>query len=146
MQKLLSLMLVLPFIISSTVNAQTVASENWGVTFTIPPGWTYQYDEQADGYLFQKSMLHNALMTLHPIDDRALLKQALQKMVQGNFGDAVSFSPFTDFDKNGLSSKFSGYVNGNSVNGEVIGLISPHGGGVLIMEFLVKANYNSINY
>lgn len=132
-----AIVLIVLFMIPLEGMAQERSNTGWGVTFTVPPGWVDRYDEQADGYLFQASQLHNAVMALHPIDEIGLLKQALQKMARRDFGDAVTFSEFEDLE-GGLSGQVSGELDGHSLKGEVIGLLSPYGGGVLILEFVVN--------
>jgi len=130
------------------LNAQdtgTITYEQLGLSFKIPDGWRGQMYE--DSYIIgHPSKPGFILLSTHSATSLAMLEQEAQVgMVDQANGISLRLSGNTEkVGSNGLAGTYEGTMGGRAAKAFVIGLLNPHGMGLLIMSTTTLEQYTDM--
>ncbi len=103
-----------------------------GYSFTVPEGWVHQ---KADGQILMGSHTIPGIISVSPHQARSM--QELQGLMsQGLQEEGIYLTPDGAFQQryqNMASGYYKGSVQGEQARGYLIGVLSPHGGGLYIL-------------
>lgn len=116
-----------------------------GLSFTQPQGWVGQ---EGDGfYIFQHPQIPGFIL-LAPHESQtltAMRQEAQQGIVEENGTQLMPASMIENYGQNGLCATYAGTLEWQPAQAYIIGLLSPHGGGVTIMAATTTEQFNG-NY
>lgn len=113
-----------------------------GIKFTIPDGWVGQ---EGDGIFLMGSHTEPGLILLSTHEQTTLqgLRAEAQKgLVEQNGTNLQLDGQLEDLGKNAVGGEFAGTLEYQPVKAYIIGLLNPHGLGVLIMATTTTAQYS----
>ena len=129
-------------LVPSVSTAQVLRDDGWGFAFTAPTGWTL-LDQGAEGALFvsadQSSYL---LIEPHELTGRDELARAARRGYQSSgvvLTAAADPTPYGD----GVAVEMQGHVQGQEARAHAIGLLSPHGGGAIVLIAVGQAQWSA---
>lgn len=143
---------LLPFLLlaavsffSSNLQAQKTGQVDYkflGISFTIPDGWVGQ---EGDGAVVIGS--YNTpgmiLVTTHEAKTMEQLRMEARQPMQDENGTNLMISgQLEDLGSNAIGGELTGTMQYQSIKGYAIGVINPHGSGVLIMTAALPAQYS----
>ena len=103
-----------------------------GYNFTVPEGWVHQ---MADGQILMGSHTIAGILSVSPHQARSM--QELQGLIsQGLQEEGIYLAPegaFRQPSQNMVSGYYKGSVQGEQARAYLIGVLSPHGGGLYIL-------------
>jgi hypothetical protein len=127
-------------VIALPLAAQTVSDPAWGFSFPVPTGW--KVHQEAAGALLGHDTIAGLIMVLPhsagSIDQvrgemlKGLVEQGVELMVVGRLDQVL---------KNALGGACEGFLNGQQVNGRVLGIVSPSGGGAYVIAVATPEAY-----
>lgn len=119
-----------------------VYNPDWGIRFKAPQGWTGQ--PQEGGYLFVSNTQKGFVMVIpHEATTVAEIRtEAQQGLVEPESQTQLMLEGATeDLGSSGVAGTFGGTLNGTAARARVIGIVSPHGKGAMIMAATEKDAY-----
>ncbi len=120
---------------------QTVNDPSQGVRFSVPPGW--KYAKQQAVYVIGHDTIPGTILVMpHQANSLQELAQAASEpLYQADDGQLMVTSQAATLASNMLAAEYGGMLQGRNVRGRIVGVVSPHGGG-----FLVMAGTNAESY
>jgi hypothetical protein len=118
---------------TSKSNGERITDTQNGFSFNAPSGWTQQ-PNQGNGYSFIKGSDNNNIIaiTTHNYNSRSQVsEQSNQAQQLGNLVLNPLDAP-QNYGDNGILATYAGAAQGQNLNLQVITLVSPNGGGLLI--------------
>jgi hypothetical protein len=109
-----------------------------GYSFTLPEGWVYQ---KADGQILLGSHTIAGLISVSP-HQAGSMQELLRLMSLGIQEEGVYLNPggkSRQIDQAMASGYYEGIVQGEQAKGYLIGLLSPHGGGIFVLALSTPA-------
>jgi hypothetical protein len=113
-----------------------------GISFTIPDGWVGQESDAAlvIGSYTTPGMI---VVTTHEAKTMEQLRmEARQPMQDGNGTNLMITGQLEDLGSNAIGGDLSGTMQYQAIKGYAIGVVNPHGSGVLIMTAALPAEYS----
>jgi len=124
--------LVAIFIACSSLHAQSLSDPQWGFSFQVPQGWTYEHD--ASGAVLGHSTIPGMILV---IPHTAASAEELQlAMREGLEEDEMTLYPSGEIKKgkgSTFSAPYTGVVQGQEVRAKGYGTLSPDGGGAYVI-------------
>ncbi len=113
-----------------------------GINFTIPQGWVGQEAEGAF-VIGSQTIPGMILLSTHESSTLEQLKiEARQPMQDGNGTNLSITGELDQLGNNAIGGELTGTMQYQTIKGYVIGIINPHGQGVIIMSAALPAQYN----
>jgi hypothetical protein len=114
-----------------------------GFQFNIPQDWLGRQLEDGS-FLIGHNTKHGFISVMpHQYNSiQELTREASQGLSEGE----IQLNPITSpqrFGKNGLVVDYAGYIQGQACKAQGIGLVSPNGGGVILLVGVDQANYSA---
>jgi hypothetical protein len=138
------ILLLLPGLALGESEADVIRDAEMGVSFRTPEGWKAQ--RQPDGYMLE-SDTYGGVIVVMPHDFETLAEmsgEAMEGIVDEESGTSLKpLSRFTAFGRNGLAGEFGGTFRGRPAKAYGIGLLSPQGGGVVILAAADTKSYTA---
>jgi hypothetical protein len=113
-----------------------------GISFTIPDGWVGQ---EGDGAVVIGSYNTPGMIvvTTHEAKTMEQLRmEARQPMQDDNGTNLMITGQLEDLGSNAIGGELTGTMQHQSIKGYTIGVINPHGAGVIIMTAALPAQYS----
>lgn len=129
---------------TAIASGQTLSDEQSGISLRVPPGWKAK--QVSSGYVLG-SDTHPGLIMISGHTYGTL--QELQADSGEGIQDAengISLTPSSQLVRvgaNGLGSELTGTVNGTPAKGYAIGMVSPYGGGIVVVALTSTEAYTS---
>lgn len=118
-----------------------VNDPSMGVRFSVPSGWKHQ--KQQANYIVGHDTIPGMILILPHTSNsvQELAATASEPLYQAEDGQlAVSDAPVT-LANNMIAADYGGSIQGKQTQGRIVGVVSPFGGGFLIMAGTDVANY-----
>ncbi len=118
-----------------------VKNNDWGMSFMKPAGWDGRLTES--GYVLGSNTQKGILLILpNEAKDMATMRAEAQKGLMEEGGTFLSLAgQLKTVGKNGLAGKYQGTLQGEQANAYVLGLISPHEYGAIVMVAVEPGSY-----
>ena len=118
-----------------------VKNNDWGMSFTKPAGWDGRLTEA--GYVLGSNTEKGLLLILpNEAKDMATMRAEAQKGLMEEGGTYLTLAGnLKAVGQNGLAGKYQGTLQGEQANAYVVGLISPHEYGAVVMVAVEPASY-----
>ena len=122
--------------------AQVLRDGAWGFAFTAPTGWTL-LDQNAEGALFVSADQSSYLVIEpHELTGRDALARAARRGYQNTGVVLTAASDPTPYG-DGVAVEMQGSVQGQEACAHAIGLLSPHGGGAIVLIAVGQAQWTA---
>jgi hypothetical protein len=118
---------------ASKSNGQRITDSQNGFSFNAPSGWTQQ-PNQGNGYAFINGTDDNNVIAIATHNYNNITQVTEQSNQAQQLGNLV-LNPLDDpqnYGNNGVIASYSGSAQGQTLNLQIITLVSPNGGGLLI--------------
>jgi hypothetical protein len=118
-----------------------VNDPSMGVRFSVPPGWKHQ-KQQANYIMGHDTIPGMIILMPHNYNSiQEVAAAANEPLYQAQDGQLmVSGQPVT-LAQNIIAADYSGHLQGNQAMGRIVGVVSPFGGGFLVMAGTTAQNY-----
>ncbi len=116
------------------------SDSDWGIRFTPPEGWKGQ--REGGGYVFVSQAQPGFLLVM-PLEATSVADlRAGEGLVDEQSGTRLMLEGAPEaFGSNGLAANYTGPVSGQPSKARMVGLVSPHGQGALVMAAVVVDRY-----
>jgi hypothetical protein len=112
-----------------------------GVRFSVPPGWKQQ-KQQAVYVLGHDTIPGMVLIIPHSSNSiQELRAAASEPLYQGNDGQLMVTGPPETLAPNMMAAEYGGNIQGQEARGRIVGVVSPFGGGFLVLAGADAAAY-----
>ena len=119
-----------------------VNDPSMGVRFSVPQGWKYQ-KQQATYIMGHDTTPGMILVTPHTSNSiQQLAATANEPLYQAEDGQLMVTGAPVTLANNMLAADYGGVLQGKQARGRIIGVVSPYGGGFLIMAGVDAAHYS----
>jgi len=138
-------LILISLLIHPTLSGQTnhINQEEEGYSFKIPDDWKYQLLDGGIHMMGHLSTPGFIIVMSHEVNDLATLKQiALSEGLQDDGVHLQVVNGVLPFRKNGMQASLEGYMNYEQIKVHSISLISPNGGGFIILSGTTTEKYN----
>ena len=127
---------------ASVATAQPLRNDGWGFAFVAPTGWQV-VDQSAEGaVLFSADLGAYPLIEPHQFESREVLALAAGRGYQNT---GVRLSPAGEVAEHGegVALEMEGVVEGQPARAYAIGLLSPYGGGAIVLMAVAQAQWDA---
>lgn len=127
---------------ASVATAQPLRDDGWGFAFVAPTGWQV-VDQSAEGaLLFSADLGAYLLIEPHQLESREALALAAGR---GYENTGVHLSPAGEVvdHGDGVALEMEGVVEGQQARAYAIGLLSPYGGGAIVLMAVAQAQWDA---
>jgi hypothetical protein len=120
---------------------QVVNDPSMGVRFSVPPGWKHQ-KQQATYIMGHDTIPGMVIITPHTFNSaQEVIASASEPLYQGQDGQLAVTSQAVTLATNILAADYGGHMLGKQARGRVVAVLSPHGGGLMIMAGTEASTY-----
>ncbi len=129
--------------LAPVLQAQPLEYPTLGLAFEVLDGWVGQ--ETDGGYMMGHQTIPGMiLLTPHQASSLDELRAEAQAGLHDEQGTQLQLvDAVQDFGKRGVRADMQGWVEGTPAKAHVIGLMSPHGGGLTIMALVAEAEFSA---
>lgn len=125
------------------LNKEFLSYPNKGYQFKAPIGWSYQLIENGVHYYQSIDKISSIVILEHAYSDRKQVKAVAESEgIQEENTILFTSEPIKDFGTNGILGTFSGWIEGVNSKAAIVSLFSPHGGGITVMVYSHKKDFN----
>ncbi|MBI4165526.1 MAG: hypothetical protein HY508_07315 [Acidobacteria bacterium] len=119
-----------------------VNDPSMGVRFSVPPGWKHQ--KQQTIYMMGHDTIPGMILIMPHTSNsiQELAAAANEPLYQAQDGQLMVTSAPVTLTNNMLAADYGGNIQGKEAKGRIVGVVSPHGGGFLIMAGADTAGYS----
>lgn len=120
---------------------QVVNDPSMGVRFSVPPGWKPQ--KQQANYIMGHDTIPGMILVIPHTSNsiQELAAAASEPLYQAEDGQLMVTSSPQNLASNMIVADYGGNVQGKDARGRIVGIVSPFGGGFLVMAGADAASY-----
>jgi hypothetical protein len=123
---------------------ETVVDSEMGITFRTPDGWIAE--KRPEGYMLSSDSLEGLIVIIpHDFEDLGEMAESARAGIEDEeSGTNLQLSSLIKhYGKNGISGEFRGVFQNRASKAYGIGLLSPLGGGVIVLAAVEPESYTS---
>jgi hypothetical protein len=120
---------------------QSVSDPALGLRFTVPAGWKHQKQQNVH-MLGHDTIPGMVIITPHTFSSvQEVMASASEPLYQGQDGQLMVSGQPTPLANNIIAADYGGHMQGKQARGRIVAVLSPFGGGVLIMAGTEASSY-----